>query len=83
MLDDITSALDIKTEQKVLKNIYNFTKEYNITTLISAQKITSLSLCDRIIVMNKGKIENIGRHKELESKSYIYNEIKKLQKQVK
>ena len=79
ILDDITSSVDVKTENKILNNIYNFVKENNITTVISAQKASSLKMCDRIIVMNDGRIEQIGNHKELSRGSEIYKEILQLQ----
>ncbi len=80
ILDDITSSVDVKTEEKILNNIYNFVKENNITTIISAQKVSSLKNCDRIIVMNDGKVEQIGNHIELQNTSEIYKEILQLQK---
>lgn len=80
VLDDITSSVDVKTENKILNNIYNFVKENNITTIISAQKVSSLRKCDRIIVMRDGNIEQIGNHKELQNSSEIYKEILQLQK---
>lgn len=57
ILDDVTSSVDVTTEQKILNNLYQFIKEHNITTIISAQKISSLKICDRIFVMNEGKVE--------------------------
>lgn len=79
ILDDVTSSVDVKTENKILSNIYSFIKENNITTIISAQKISALKFCDRIIVMRDGKIEQIGQHKELSENSEIYKEILQLQ----
>lgn len=79
ILDDVTSSVDVKTENKILSNIYSFIKEKNITTIISAQKISALKFCDRIIVMKDGKIEQIGQHKELSENSEIYKEILQLQ----
>ena len=80
ILDDITSSVDIKTENKILDNVYNFCRENNITTIISAQKASSLKNCDKIIVMNNGKIEQIGKNTELEKESSIYKEILQLQR---
>lgn len=79
LLDDITSSVDVKTENKILHDIYDFVKENNITTIISAQKVSALKMCDRIIVINDGKIENIGNHIELQNSSEIYKEILQLQ----
>lgn len=82
LLDDVTSALDVSTEQEILGNIYKYTKENNITTIITAQKVTSLSICDRVIVIQDGKISEIGNNEELEKSSKIYKEIKELQLKV-
>lgn len=82
LLDDVTSALDVRTEQEILGNIYKYAKENNITTIITAQKVTSLSICDRVIVMQDGKIQEIGNNEELENSSEIYKEIKELQLKV-
>ncbi|MCI8961696.1 MAG: ABC transporter ATP-binding protein [Clostridia bacterium] len=79
ILDDITSSVDAKTEEKILNSIYSFIKQNNITTIISAQKVSALKMCNRIIVMNDGKIENIGNHEELSNNSKIYKEILDLQ----
>ncbi len=82
LLDDVTSALDVRTEQEILGNIYKYAKENNITTIITAQKVTSLSICDRVVVMQDGKIAEIGNNEELEKSSEIYKEIKELQLKV-
>lgn len=82
LLDDVTSALDVSTEQEILGKIYKYTKENNITTIITAQKVTSLSICDRVIVIQDGKISEIGNNEELEKSSKIYKEIKELQLKV-
>ena len=52
LLDDVTSALDVSTEQEILGNIYKYAKENNITTIITAQKVTSLSICDNFILQS-------------------------------
>lgn len=61
ILDDSTSAVDMKTE----KNIQSFIKEYNATTLVIAQRISSIAHLDKIVVLEDGKITGIGRHKDL------------------
>lgn len=79
LLDDTTNALDNETEQSVLNNIWDYIKNKNITLLISAQKISTISRCDRIIVMNNGNIECIGKHEELIEKSETYKKIYNVQ----
>lgn len=79
LLDDITSALDRKTEKEVLDNIYKYAKVNKITTIISSQKISAFKYVDRILVLKDGKIEAIGTKEELEKLSETYNEIQSLQ----
>lgn len=73
IFDDATSALDLKTES----NLYEaLKKEYKDTTrIIIAQRIASIKDADRIVVIDKGKIESIGSHDELIKNSPIYKEI--------
>ena len=78
LLDDTTNALDYKTESQVLNNMFEYVNEKNITFFISSQRISTVSKCDRIIVMENGKIENIGTHEELLKKSEIYSQIAKI-----
>lgn len=80
LLDDITSSVDLKTESIILKNIQNFVKNNNITTIITSQKTSSLSICDLIIVLENGKIENIGNHEYLLEHSKLYKKIYNIQK---
>lgn len=79
LLDDVTSAVDITTEKNILKNIKDFSKSNNITTIITSQKISSLSICDNIIVLDNGNIEAIGNHDFLINNSIIYKKIYDIQ----
>lgn len=73
ILDDSTSAVDMATDAKIQKA---FKEELgNITTIIIAQRISSIQHADRILVMNEGEIESIGTHEELMEISPIYREI--------
>ncbi|AZZ65240.1 ABC transporter ATP-binding protein [Metamycoplasma phocicerebrale] len=79
ILDDSTSALDAKTEAKVIKNIKNKYKNNNILTLIIAQKISAIMAADNILVIDNGKIIDSGKHEELIKKCALYKEIAKSQ----
>lgn len=79
LLDDITSALDRKTEKEVLYNIYKYVKKNKMTAIITSQKLSAFKYADRILVLKDGKVEAIGTKKELEKVSKTYKEIKGLQ----
>ena len=73
ILDDSTSAVDTKTDSLIRKA---FREEIPDTTkIIIAQRISSVEDCDKIIVMDKGKIDGIGTHEELLKKNKIYKEV--------
>lgn len=73
ILDDSTSAVDMSTDAKIQKS---FKKDLgNVTTIIIAQRITSIQQADKILVMNEGEIESIGTHETLMESSPVYKEI--------
>ncbi|MFV0288543.1 MAG: ABC transporter ATP-binding protein [Mycoplasmatales bacterium] len=78
ILDDSTSALDAKSENLVKEAI---NKEFEgVTTFIVAQKISSVLDTDKIIVLADGKVDAIGKHKDLIKTSVAYREIYETQK---
>ena len=77
ILDDVTSALDLETETRIIENIYN--KSTDMTTIIISQKITAVKQADRVIVMDKGTITGIGTHEELLKTNEMYKEIETTQ----
>lgn len=72
ILDDSSSALDYKTDSLLRQEI---NKNYDCTTIIVAQRISSIKHCDKIIVLDEGKMVGYGTHDELMVNSIIYNEI--------
>lgn len=73
ILDDSTSAVDMATDAKIQ---HTFKEELNeVTTIIIAQRISSIQHADRVLVMNEGKIESLGIHDELLINSPTYKEI--------
>lgn len=72
ILDDSTSALDYLTEKNLKHNIKEIE---NLTTIIIAQRVTSLMNADQIIVMYHGEVESVGTHDELMKNSKVYKEI--------
>lgn len=73
ILDDSTSAVDTYTDALIRKA---FRESLPRTTkLIIAQRISSVQDCDRIIVMDEGRINGIGNHEELLANNRIYREV--------
>lgn len=72
ILDDSTSALDYLTDKNVRENI---NKMKDLTVIFISQRTSSIQHCDKIIVVDNGKIDAIGTHKELLNTSLIYKEI--------
>lgn len=73
ILDDSTSAVDTATDSSIRKAFREKLSE--TTTIIIAQRITSVKDADRIFVMDDGKIVDIGTHDELMKSSSIYREV--------
>ena len=73
ILDDSTSAVDTATDSSIRKAFRENLSD--TTTLIIAQRISSVMDADRIIVMNDGKIDDIGTHSELLARNDIYCEV--------
>ena len=73
ILDDSTSAVDTATEAAIRKA---FRERHNdITTIIIAQRITSVMDADKIIVLDEGRVDAIGTHDELMKTNRIYREV--------
>ena len=73
IFDDSTSALDLKTEAALYKAINKELKDMTIITI--AQRVASVRNADKIVVLNEGKIADIGTHEELMVNSPIYIDI--------
>lgn len=77
ILDDSTSAVDTKTEKEIRQALKRDLPE--TTKIIISQRIVSIKDADRIIVMNHGKIEDIGSHEDLLKRNDLYRSINEYQ----
>lgn len=73
ILDDSTSAVDTYTDSKIRKGLRECIPD--TTKIIIAQRISSVSDCDKIIILDEGGINDIGNHEELLSRNEIYQDI--------
>lgn len=73
ILDDSTSAVDTATDAKIRAGLRSSIPD--TTKIIIAQRISSISDCDKIIIMDNGKINDIGTHGELLERNEIYRDI--------
>lgn len=77
ILDDSTSALDYKTDAAVRSAINEHFKD--TTTIIIAQRISSVMNCDHIMVLEEGRMTGYGTHEELLKSCAVYGEISESQ----
>jgi ATP-binding cassette, subfamily B, multidrug efflux pump len=73
IFDDSFSALDFKTDKKLRESLQSEVKDS--TFIIVAQRVSTVINADRIIVLDEGKIIQIGKHKELLKSCDVYKEI--------
>jgi ABC-type multidrug transport system fused ATPase/permease subunit len=77
ILDEPTSSVDSYTENLIQKGIKELLK--NSTSLIIAHRLSTIKDCDKIIVLHKGKIVEMGKHEELLERKGLYSKLWELQ----
>ncbi|HJR07179.1 MAG TPA: ABC transporter ATP-binding protein [Pyrinomonadaceae bacterium] len=77
VLDEATSALDAESERLVQKALANLTR--NRTTLVIAHRLSTIRRADTIVVMERGRIIEMGKHEELLTQSGTYKKLYELQ----
>lgn len=70
LLDEATSQIDLESEQLIHKVLEQFTR--GRTTLMITHRMSSLALADRIVVMDGGRIIDVGRHEDLVKRCDLY-----------
>lgn len=73
LFDEATSALDNGTQENIQKAINNISSEY--TMIIIAHRLSTIKNCNKIIVIDDGKVSGIGTHNELYKNNEIYKSL--------
>jgi ATP-binding cassette subfamily B protein/subfamily B ATP-binding cassette protein MsbA len=77
ILDEATSQIDLESEQLIHKVLEQFIRHR--TTLIVTHRLATLALADRVIVVQGGRIDDIGTHEQLLARSELYARLHQIQ----
>jgi ATP-binding cassette subfamily B protein len=80
ILDDATSSVDLETEADIRRALENLMQ--NRTTFIIAHRIQSVMKADLIVVLDKGRVIQLGTHEELLNQQGVYRKIYEIQTQI-
>ena len=76
ILDEASSQIDPKSEQLIQQSLKEFVRDR--TTIMITHRMSTLDLADRILVLNEGKLVDIGTHDELMSRCVLYQALRRL-----
>lgn len=78
ILDEIASSLDVENETKIQESLNKLIE--NKTVIVISHRLKSIENVDKIVVIDEGEVENIGKHHELLEKSKVYKNLNKKMK---
>ena len=73
ILDEATSQIDIESEQLIHKALEHFTRDR--TAVIITHRLSTLDLADRILVLEAGRVVDLGPHNELIARCELYRRL--------
>jgi ATP-binding cassette, subfamily B, multidrug efflux pump len=77
VMDDCLSAVDTNTEQEILYNLRQYME--GRTTVIISHRVSSVKMCDKILVLEKGRVAEYGTHEQLIAANKHYKEMYEMQ----
>ncbi|MDR0831624.1 MAG: ABC transporter ATP-binding protein/permease [Bacillales bacterium] len=80
IFDDSLSAVDAETDQKIRKSLKEIQNQ--VTTIIITHRVTTAMNADKILVLDKGSIADLGKHEELITRPGLYKKIWDIQSQL-
>ena len=72
-MDEISASLDVDNEKKIQESLNKLVK--NKTVIIISHRLKSIENVDKIVVIDKGCVESVGRHEQLIDNSSVYRNL--------